>query len=64
MTEHYTANTEAVSKWCNKCDRYTQHTVSAGRVGRCLEHDAPKYSKKQLRQAEKMWQEHVQPSLF
>jgi hypothetical protein len=53
MTEHYTANTESVSKWCNHCGRNTQHGVSAGRVGRCLEHDAPKYSKRQLENQKK-----------
>jgi hypothetical protein len=41
MTEHYTKNTEAVTAWCNKCNRPTMHQVSAGRRGHCLEHETP-----------------------
>ena len=54
MTEHYTANTESVTRWCNQCGRGTQHTVSGGRVGRCLEHDAPQFSKKQQAERQKI----------
>jgi len=35
VSEHYTRNTESVTRWCNRCGRPTQHLVSAGRVGRC-----------------------------
>jgi len=37
MTEHYPKSTESVTKWCNRCSRPTQHAVSNGRVGRCME---------------------------
>lgn len=53
MAEHYTANTESVTRWCNQCNRPTQHGVSGGRIGRCLEHDAPQFSKKQLSRRER-----------
>lgn len=39
MSEHYTKNTLEVTHWCNQCGRRTQHAVSAGRVGRCMEHE-------------------------
>jgi hypothetical protein len=51
MTEHYTANTESVTKFCNRCMRNTQHAVSAGRVGRCMEHEPPEQTKAQERRA-------------
>ena len=47
MAEHYTTNTESVTRWCNACNRPTQHKVSGGRVGRCMEHDAPLESQRQ-----------------
>lgn len=40
MTEHYTKNTESVTHWCNRCGRPTDHKVSAGRLGRCMEHES------------------------
>lgn len=39
MSEHFTRNTESVTRWCNKCGRVTEFAVSAGRLGRCTEHD-------------------------
>ena len=63
MAEHYTANTESVTRWCNRCNRPTQHTVSGGRVGRCLEHDAPQFSKKQALAAREREPEPVRPAL-
>jgi hypothetical protein len=39
MSEHFTRNTEEVTRWCNHCGRFTQHIVSDGRLGRCKEHD-------------------------
>lgn len=47
MAEHYTRNTESVTEWCNRCWKYTQHSVSGGRIGRCMEHDAPLLSRRQ-----------------
>ncbi len=64
MAEHYTANTESVTRWCNSCNRRTQHGVSGGRIGRCLEHNLPKYSKKQQKNGERIDRELAQPRLF
>jgi hypothetical protein len=68
MTEHYTRNTESVTAWCNQCARDTQHAVSDGRRGRCLEHAASEYSKKQLaeraRRDEEAERQRQQPGLF
>ena len=36
MTQHYTSNTLTASKWCNKCKRETQHSVSGHIIGHCL----------------------------
>ena len=40
MSEHYTKNTESVTHWCNRCGRMTDHRVSAGRLGLCMEHES------------------------
>jgi len=64
MTEHYTRNTESVSAWCNKCNRVTQYAVSDGRRGRCLEHAAPKETKKAIAAREKREHEARNPRLF
>ena len=68
MSEHYTKNTESVTRFCRTCDRLTQHAVSDGRIGRCKEHEAPKYSQAQLRRIEKAanaaMDEYHQPKLF
>lgn len=48
MTEHNTRNTETVTAWCNQCSRNTDHSVSNGRRGRCIEHNSPTFTKKQL----------------
>jgi hypothetical protein len=45
-------STEYCEVFCSTCSRTTRHTVSDGRRGRCLEHDAPKFSKAQLRRRE------------
>lgn len=68
MAEHYTTNTLEVTKFCNTCGKNTQHAVSAGRVGHCLEHAAPQYSAAQLRRRERLIRESQRekqnPSLF
>lgn len=64
MAEHYTRGTLACTAWCNHCSRNTQHGVSDGRRGRCLEHDAPQYSKKQLADRARREREHQNPELF
>lgn len=62
--EHYTTNTESVTKWCNACNRPTQHSVSGGRVGRCMEHQASGESKKQKAAREKREKDARNPKLF
>lgn len=52
MTEHYTTNTESVTRWCGTCSRPTQHSVTAGRVGRCMEHESPQLTRAQQKRAE------------
>lgn len=42
----------------------TQHSVSDGRLGRCMEHDAPKFSKAQIRRRELQERERQAPRLF
>ncbi len=64
MTEHYTAGTESVLAWCNKCGRATRHAVSAGRRGRCMEHEAPRETKKQQQARERREREAHSPRLF
>ena len=64
MTEHYTRNTESVTKWCNKCGRPTQFAVSCGRLGRCTEHEAPAETAKEKRRRERAERARRNPSLF
>ncbi len=70
MPEHYTRNTLEATKWCNRCGRPTQHAVSGGRIGRCLEHEAPQYTHAQLvrmgKEKKRRLEEEAkrQPSLF
>jgi hypothetical protein len=64
MPEHYTRNTESVTQWCAKCGRPTQHRVSAGRLGRCMEHEAPNFSQAQLKLQRKEEDERRNPPLF
>jgi hypothetical protein len=63
MTEHYTRNTESTTAYCNKCGRPTQHAVSWGRRGRCLEHET-ELSKKDKARSEKKEKEAKNPRLF
>lgn len=64
MTEHYTLNTESVTAWCNKCCNLTQHIVSGGRRGRCMECGPVGESKKQKEKREKQEKEAREPKLF
>lgn len=64
MTEHFTRNTESFTSWCKTCGRLTQHAVSYGRLGRCLEHESQKYSKAQLKRREQVEHDAKNPSLF
>lgn len=64
MTEHYTRNTESVTRWCGRCCRATQHAVSAGRVGRCIEHQAQQETKAQTKRRDKAERARQNPTLF
>jgi len=64
MAEHYTEATESDTKWCNTCQRLTQHRVSGKRLGRCMEHEAPMETHKQKRAREKRERETKSPKLF
>ena len=37
MSKHHASNTLSTQKWCGKCKRMTDHSVSANREGRCME---------------------------
>lgn len=64
MSHHFTQNTESITRWCGQCGKMTQHSVSGGRVGLCMEHDAPLYSKAQLRRREIQERDRQAPRLF
>ncbi len=64
MPHHYTRDTESDTKWCNRCSRHTQHAVSDGRIGRCMEHQAEGESKKQIEARKKREEEAKNPKLF
>lgn len=51
-------------KFCNACNRLTKHSVSDGRIGRCMEHDAPELSKKQQRERARRDRETRNPRMF
>lgn len=63
MSHHYTRSTESDTVWCDTCKRRTVHAVSDGRLGRCTEHAAPLWSKKQQRAADRRAAEFRQPKL-
>jgi hypothetical protein len=64
MAHHYTKNTESDTKWCNVCMNLTQHKVSDGRIGRCMEHEQPAESARQKKEREKRDSEALNPRLF
>ncbi len=64
MAEHYTRNTEGAPKWCNKCGRITVHAVSAGRVGRCTEHESQAFTRAQLKRKEAAERKAINLDLF
>lgn len=64
MPFHHTTGTIAVSKWCNKCRRFTMHQVSRHREGRCTEHSAPELTIEQQRRRDRADRERRQPRLF
>jgi hypothetical protein len=51
-------------RWCNKCGRRTKWSVSAGRLGRCMEHEVSYRTKKQIEALERRKKEKQQPRLF
>jgi hypothetical protein len=43
MSEHFTRNTECLWTWCRHCQKMTEHQVTQGRLGRCIEdHTKPR----------------------
>ncbi len=64
MPEHYTNNTLSATRWGNKCSRFTQHTVSCGRMGRCLEHAVQELTRAQQRLARNRAREQQQMRLL
>jgi hypothetical protein len=64
MPHHYTKDTTSAPAWCNHCWRNTQHSVSDGRLGRCMEHAAPYLSKAQEAKLKKQQKERINPRLF
>jgi hypothetical protein len=62
--EHYPRGTESVTLWCNICGRPTQHRVDDVRAGRCMEHEAPAESKKQIAARQRREKEARNPRLF
>lgn len=65
MTEHFTRNTlDGVLKNCNTCGRLTKHHVSDGKIGSCMEHNAPQESKRQIAARKKRERKEKQGSLF
>lgn len=58
MSEHLTRRTESVWKWCYHCRRMTDHQVSAGRVGRCVNsHAKPTPDKPRTPTQPSLWAE-------
>jgi ribosomal protein L44E len=37
MTQHFTRNTVSAEFYCGKCEKFTQHRISGGRKGPCLD---------------------------
>ncbi len=64
MPEHYTTRTESVTAWCNKCQRHTVHQVSGHRIGSCTEHQAPRFTKAQLKRRAEIERQIQNPPLF
>ena len=64
MSHHYTKDTESDTKWCNRCQRHTQHAVSDGHIGRCTEHQISGESKKQIEARKKREDAAKNPTLF
>jgi len=64
MAEHYTRGTESCLKFCGTCGCLTKHSVSGVRAGRCMEHEVPGESKKQVKAREKRGKEEKQGTMF
>jgi hypothetical protein len=64
VPEHYTRNTLGAPRWCNKCGRFTVHSVSDRRIGRCTEHESQPFTKAQLKKKERNEREAKNPGLF
>jgi len=64
MSFHYTKDTTSAPSWCGRCDRVTEHFVSDGRLGHCLEHISQKHTKAQLKAIKKKKEDEDNPKLF
>lgn len=64
MSEHYTKNTRAVSKFCLTCGKMTMHRVDFKRVGSCMEHQATGMSKAQEKRLKEQQEREENPTLF
>jgi len=53
MGHHFTKATDRTVAWCSTCGRQTDHAVSGGRLGHCLEHQAQELTKGQQRRRER-----------
>jgi hypothetical protein len=66
MSEHYTKNVIADTKYCKKCQRNTLHRVDDGRIGPCIDpgHKVPEFSQDQIKRRKKEARARQNPSLF
>jgi ribosomal protein L44E len=66
MAEHYTKNTLECTAYCPKCNRFTQHRVTGGRKGPCIDpdHRVQEMTKAQRAARQKADQEKQNPKLF
>lgn len=46
MSEHFTRNTTAIMKYCNRCGKNTMHKVSGKKLGLCMENHMAQPDKK------------------
>jgi hypothetical protein len=69
LSEHYTKATTETLNWCSHCGRHTKHSVSGGRLGRCMEHEFIGYknsglTKQQYQKRERDARDRREPKLF
>lgn len=67
MPHHFQKWVTEAEVWCNKCERITKHSVSDGRLGRCIEHsvgDKDGLSVAQRKRREQQEKEKREPKLW